>query len=422
MVQHAFLGVLLEPTLYGEQAREVVLRGLCDLVRVECLLPDLYANYDCSMTSQNLFERLVQVICKLSFPVSRVLLLTHRLAFQCLIALLEATASHLDGMPRLLSASLDAAHGGGVSDSECGSGEGDSEGTVREARKLSRMKLTKRSLAAAADAFNQERKVAKGIELLRVRGIIAASDASAAKNGEGRDAGGSRGATTCGFVSNGLAAADLAQFLRVAGYLGLDKGKVGDFLGEKDALNLAVLNEYANTFDFAEVPLVEALRAFLQGFQLPGESQKIDRITEAFAKSYFAQQRRTVFHTWDGVHILTFSIIMLNTDLHSPQIKKRMSIQEFIRNNRGINQDKDRNLYENVPQAVLEEVYHTVAANEIRLQTADLKAAQDRSAGGPAVRQTSEQLLQRQLDHVAAVRRALQVSEYQGDYNGDTGY
>jgi hypothetical protein len=64
VVQHAFLGLLLEPSLYGEEAREVVLRALCDLVRVQCLLPDLYANYDCCITSQNLYERLVQVVCK----------------------------------------------------------------------------------------------------------------------------------------------------------------------------------------------------------------------------------------------------------------------------------------------------------------------------------------------------------------------
>jgi Sec7-like guanine-nucleotide exchange factor len=36
---------------------------------------------------------------------------------------------------------------------------------------------------------------------------------------------------------------------------------------------------------------------------------------------------------------------MLNTDLHSPQVKKRMSLEEFVRNNRGINQDKARNLF-----------------------------------------------------------------------------
>ena len=61
---------------------QVVLRGLCDLCALEGLLPDLYANYDCSLASQNLYEKVVQLVCKLSFPVSGVLLPTHILAYQ----------------------------------------------------------------------------------------------------------------------------------------------------------------------------------------------------------------------------------------------------------------------------------------------------------------------------------------------------
>jgi hypothetical protein len=37
----------------------------------------------------------------------------------------------------------------------------------------------------------------------------------------------------------------------------------------------------------------------------------------------------------DAAFILSFSIIMLNTDLHSDQIQKKMTMDEFIRNNRG---------------------------------------------------------------------------------------
>ena len=62
----------------------------------------------------------------------------------------------------------------------------------------------------------------------------------------------------------------------------------------------------------------------LSSFRLPGELQKIERITEAFARAYFQQQppnpaprtSRGVYCSWDSCHILTFSIIMLNTDLH----------------------------------------------------------------------------------------------------------
>lgn len=45
---------------------------------------------------------------------------------------------------------------------------------------------------------------------------------------------------------------------------------------------------------------------------------------------------------------------MLNTDLHNPQIKKRMSKKEFLKNNRGINDGK------NLPDELLESIYDEI--------------------------------------------------------------
>ena len=77
---------------------------------------------------------------------------------------------------------------------------------------------------------------------------------------------------------------------------------------------------------------------------------------EAFAKSYVAQNPQAL--TLDGAHILAFSAVMLNTDLHNRSLKKsrsktmrRMTEEEFINNNRGIDSGKD------VPREVLERLY-----------------------------------------------------------------
>ncbi len=44
------------------------------------------------------------------------------------------------------------------------------------------------------------------------------------------------------------------------------------------------------------------------------------------------------FLSADAAFVLAFSTIMLQTDLHNPNVThKRMSQEEFIRNNRGIN-------------------------------------------------------------------------------------
>lgn len=43
----------------------------------------------------------------------------------------------------------------------------------------------------------------------------------------------------------------------------------------------------------------------------------------------------------DAVYVLAYSVIMLNTDLHNPQNRKRMTIDDYKRNLRGVNDGKD---------------------------------------------------------------------------------
>ena len=43
---------------------------------------------------------------------------------------------------------------------------------------------------------------------------------------------------------------------------------------------------YVDQLNFTEMEFVPALRRFLEGFRLPGESQKIDRLMEKFASRY----------------------------------------------------------------------------------------------------------------------------------------
>jgi Sec7-like guanine-nucleotide exchange factor len=97
-----------------------------------------------------------------------------------------------------------------------------------------------------------------------------------------------------------------------------------------------------------------AIRSFLGAkFRLPGESQRIDRMMESFANYYHENNPGSIFENTEGkkiyyffflffffyffilfsfflaVHLLAFAIIMLNTDLHNPAIKKKMTKIEF---------------------------------------------------------------------------------------------
>jgi len=82
-----------------------------------------------------------------------------------------------------------------------------------------------------------------------------------------------------------------------------------------------------------------ALRKFQTYFRMPGEAQKIERLMEVFGQRYCQCDRDVVagFRSPDTVFVLAFAIIMLNTDLHTPNLKpeRRMKLEDFIKNLRG---------------------------------------------------------------------------------------
>eukprot|EP00127_Corallochytrium_limacisporum_P003541 Clim_evm24s150 gene=Clim_evmTU24s150 len=157
----------------------------------------------------------------------------------------------------------------------------------------------------------------------------------------------------------------------------LDNTAIGEYLGDPDDFCQKVMYGYVDYLDFTEMPLVEALRLFLSGFRLPGEAQKIDRLMEKFAQRYCENNPDNgIFASADTAYVLAFSIIMLTTDLHSAHVKKKMTKEEFIRNNRGINDSKD------LPQEYLEGIYDEIAANEIKMK--DMK---------PSVKPTQAELM-----------------------------
>jgi brefeldin A-inhibited guanine nucleotide-exchange protein len=121
------------------------------------------------------------------------------------------------------------------------------------------------------------------------------------------------------------------------------------------------MHAFVDYMDFTNMPFVDALRMFLQSFRLPGEAQKIDRYMLKFAERYTAGNPGT-FANADTAYILAFSVILLNTDAHNPQVKKPMSKIEFIKNNRGIDDGKD------LDEEMLTAIYDEINVNEIRMK------------------------------------------------------
>ncbi|KAH3758012.1 cytohesin 1 [Pelomyxa schiedti] len=142
----------------------------------------------------------------------------------------------------------------------------------------------------------------------------------------------------------------------------LNKVKIGEYIGGREQFNRDILTAFIKTFDFTGLEFDIALRRLLMSFRLPGESQVIDRIMEQFAHHYFTQNPTGLLASSDAVYVLAFSVIMLNTDAHSPQVKNKMSKAEFLRNNRGINSGMD------VPGEYLEKIYDRIVHDEIKME------------------------------------------------------
>lgn len=142
----------------------------------------------------------------------------------------------------------------------------------------------------------------------------------------------------------------------------LDKAQIGEYLGDGDDRNIAIMHAFVDCMDFTKRRFVDSLRQFLQSFRLPGEAQKIDRFMLKFANRY-VMGNPNAFANADTAYVLSYSVVMLNTDLHSKNVIKRMTKEDFIKNNRGINDNA------NLPDEYLIGIYEEIAADEIVLKS-----------------------------------------------------
>mmetsp|Transcript_8264 Transcript_8264/g.15570 ORF Transcript_8264/g.15570 Transcript_8264/m.15570 type:complete len:1619 (-) Transcript_8264:17-4873(-) len=192
-----------------------------------------------------------------------------------------------------------------------------------------------------------------------------------------------------GIVTMPVTPKSVVKFLRNGIVLGLDKRKVGEYLGEagkspqagksppdweRDWFHKETLKEYCASFHFKGQALLDCLRMFLTSFRLPGEAQQIDRILQAFAESAALQclESKDLFSSdakkaSDAAYLLSFSIIMLNTDLHNRNIRpdRKMKVEDFIKNNTDYGRDimdPDKTF----PREFLAGIYQSIRDEEIR--------------------------------------------------------
>ncbi|XP_057980125.1 brefeldin A-inhibited guanine nucleotide-exchange protein 2-like [Malania oleifera] len=342
------------------QQKMIVLRFLEKLCVDSQILVDIFINYDCDVNSSNIFERMVNGLLKTAqggLPGAATTLLppqdvTMKLeAMKCLVAILRSMGDWMNKQLRIPDAHSSKkfeaaesspepgnhlmANGNGDESVEGSDSHSEASSEVSDVSTIEQRRAYKLELQEGVSLFN--RKPKKGIEFL----------INANKVGNSPE--------------------EIAAFLKNTS--DLNKTLIGDYLGEKEELPLKVMHAYVDSFDFQGMEFDEAIRAFLQGFRLPGEAQKIDRIMEKFAERY-CKCNPKVFTSADTAYVLAYSVILLNTDAHNPMVKNKMSADDFIRNNRGVDDGKD------LPEEYLRSLFDRISRNEIKMKEDDLAVQQ----------------------------------------------
>lgn len=287
------------------EAREAMVESIGVLSRIPSFMTELFVNYDCEVDRADLCEDMIGLLSRNAFPDSATWSTTNvpPLCLDSLLGYVQFIYDRLDDEPV--------------------QGDYPPQERLREQRK------TKKIIVKGASLFNEDPK--GGIAYLASHGIIEDSENPVL----------------------------VARFLKGTGRL--SKKVLGDFISKRD--NEELLGAFVDLLDFSGRNVVEALRELLSSFRLPGESPLIERIVTTFAEHYTEKAKPEGVADKDALYILTYAIIMLNTELYNPNVKSqnRMSFPAFARNLRGVNGGGD------FTEEFLQEIYDSIKENEIIL-------------------------------------------------------
>uniref|UniRef100_A0A667ZA27 ARF guanine nucleotide exchange factor 2 n=1 Tax=Myripristis murdjan TaxID=586833 RepID=A0A667ZA27_9TELE len=388
---------ILETSSSSFEHKWMVIQTLTRICADAQCVVDIYVNYDCDLNAANIFERLVNDLSKIAqgrsgqelgmTPLQELSL--RKKGLECLVSILKCMVEWSKDM--YVNPNLQANLGqerpaegeaGELKLPENLSGRRDSvsslDSTVSSSVPASQpdhpeqyevIKQQKDIIEHGIELFNKKPK--RGIQYLQDQGML------------------------------GSTAEDIAQFLHQEERL--DTTQVGEFLGENIKFNKEVMYCYVDQLDFCGRDFVSALRAFLEGFRLPGEAQKIDRLMEKFAARYLeCNQGQTLFASADTAYVLAYSIIMLTTDLHSPQVKNKMTKEQYIKMNRGINDSKD------LPEEYLSSIYDEIAGKKIAMKESKEYSITPKSSKQSVASEKQRRLLYNmEMEQMAKTAKAL---------------
>ncbi|XP_075702291.1 brefeldin A-inhibited guanine nucleotide-exchange protein 2 isoform X2 [Rhinoderma darwinii] len=391
---------ILETSSSSFEHKWMVIQTLTRICADAQCVVDIYVNYDCDLNAANIFERLVNDLSKIAqgrsghelgmTPLQELSL--RKKGLDCLVSILKCMVewskdlyvnpNHLSNLGQEKSSDFEGGennktpeilgHRSSPSslDSTASSGIGSAQSSVPDdPEQFEVIKQQKEIIEHGIELFNKKPK--RGVQYLQEQGMLGATPQ------------------------------DIAQFLHQEDRL--DFTMIGEFLGENNRFNREVMYAYVDQLDFCDKDFVSALRLFLEGFRLPGEAQKIDRLMEKFAARYLeCNQGQTLFASADTAYVLAYSIIMLTTDLHSPQVKNKMTKEQYIKMNRGINDSKD------LPEEYLSAIFDKIEDKKIAMKETKEHTIANKSTKPSVASEKERRLLYNmEMEQMAKTAKAL---------------
>uniref|UniRef100_A0A3B4DXN5 SEC7 domain-containing protein n=1 Tax=Pygocentrus nattereri TaxID=42514 RepID=A0A3B4DXN5_PYGNA len=382
---------ILETSSSSFEHKWMVIQTLTRICADAQCVVDIYVNYDCDLNAANIFERLVNDLSKIAqgrsgqelgmTPLQELSL--RKKGLECLVSILKCMVEWSKDLyvnpnlqtnlgerdsetklPEHVSSRRDS-----VSSQDSAVSSSVQSNQPDHPEQYEVIKQQKEIIEHGIELFNKKPK--RGVQYLQEQGML------------------------------GTSAEDIAQFLHQEERL--DTTQVGEFLGENAKFNKEVMYCYVDQLDFCGKDFVSALRTFLEGFRLPGEAQKIDRLMEKFAARYLeCNQGQTLFASADTAYVLAYSIIMLTTDLHSPQVKNKMTKEQYIKMNRGINDSKD------LPEEYLSSIYDEIAGKKIAMKESKEYSITPKSSKQSVANEKQRRLLYNmEMEQMAKTAKAL---------------
>jgi len=339
----------------NKQIRELCLESLIDLTKHKWFFREFYINYDCDIHCHNVVQQTITLLSQSVLPGTAKLKRQNLLSLQCLRSFLssiepnpgwrnmsaDASMESLEALQKKLEEMQKTEKPDGELIKSLESEIANLKKKVADIEKhdvIEKFRFQaefKVRLQTVVDEFNK--KPVKGIALAQEMDLLPPE-------------------TDKDFVPRVI---ELFQTSP-----NIDPLQLGCYFGggkeERDVLK-DIRHQWLSTrYCFGKYKFEQAFRMFLEDFQLPLETQQIDRILEAFAVCYGQDNSQWNFSS-DKTYVLTYSMVMAHTSFYNKNVKEkdRIALPLFISMNRELVRE------EGMQEKTLEEFYESLLATEI---------------------------------------------------------